>query len=115
MTIKLNIAKAFSPEPLGRHRKDGRKSGEAFREDILLPEITRAMEQGEILEVDLDGVELLSSSFSEEAFGGLVRERKLSADALAKTLKFVPTPSHFDPYIANIWLFIQKAQRERDS
>ena len=109
MTIKLNIAKEFSPVPLGRYRDDGKTSGEAFREDYLFPAIARAIEQEDKLEVDLEGMEVLSSSFSEEAFGGLVRVKKLPAEKLEQTLKFVPTPSHFDPYIANIWQYIRDA------
>ena len=112
MTIKLNIAKDFSPVPLGRYESDGDHSGEVFRKKHLLPGIQRAIKGNDILEVDLDGLEMLSSSFSEEAFGGLVRENGLSADVVEKTLRFVPRPSHFDPYIENILEYIRKAAKK---
>ena len=107
--MKLNIAKEFSPVPLGRYRADGDTNGEVFRDKYLFPQVTDAIAQGGVLEVDLDGLEMLSSSFSEEAFGGLVRVKGLSADVLEKTLRFVPSPSHFDPYIENIWEYIRQA------
>ena len=38
MTMYLNIAKEFTPIPIGRFRNSGDKSGQAFREDILYKE-----------------------------------------------------------------------------
>lgn len=112
MIIKLNIARDFSPVPLGRYESDGDHSGEVFRKKHLLPEIQRAIKGNDIVEVDLDGLDMLSSSFSEEAFGGLVREDGLSAGVLRNTLRFAPRASHFDPYIENIWEYIRKAEEE---
>ena len=109
MTLCINIAKEFSPVPIGRHRIDGDKSGEAFREDILYPKIRVAMEKQEILEIDFDGMYGLPSSFLEEAFGGLVREKKLNSDDILRTIKFRPKKSHFDLYIELIKEYIKKA------
>lgn len=66
--IKLST---FTDIPGGRLRASSFKSGEEFREDFLSPALR---EHGRIL-VDLDQIRGgIPASFSEEAFGGLVRE-----------------------------------------
>lgn len=65
----INIAREFSRFPAGRYIDDGPFSGAAFRDDYLKP----ALDQGEALVLELDGVRGYGSSFLEEAFGGLVR------------------------------------------
>lgn len=67
----INIARDFSRFPAGRFLSDGPFSGEAFRNQYLLP----VLRSGEaIVTIELDGVRGYGSSFLEEAFGGLVRE-----------------------------------------
>lgn len=63
------IAKDFSRSPSGRSLEDGPYSGQLFRDTILAP----ALREGPV-EVNLDGVLTLGSSFLDEAFGGLIRE-----------------------------------------
>ena len=99
MAFRINIAKDFSPVPIGRYREDGDKSGETFRDDILYPKIRAALDKQDILEVDFTDMSGLSSSFLEEAFGGLVRKHHLNPDEVLKTIKFLPEKSHFDLYI----------------
>lgn len=70
----IDIARDFSPTPLGRYRKQGRFSGEAFREDHLRPALARA----DLVRVDLDGATGLSTGFLDEAFAGLVRDGSLT-------------------------------------
>lgn len=65
----INIAKDFSRYPSGRVVSDGPNSGEKFREKFLIP----ALQKSETVVVILDGVRGYPSSFTEEAFGGLVR------------------------------------------
>lgn len=65
----INVAQDFSRYPAGRYVEDGPFSGAAFRDDILIP----ALQAGEHIHVELDGVRGYGSSFLEEAFGGLVR------------------------------------------
>lgn len=55
--------------------KNGKTSGEEFREKYLIP----ALESGENINVELDGTIGYGSSFLEEAFGGLVRRLNLSS------------------------------------
>lgn len=76
MTVQvtnINIASEFSPYPHGRTRRDGKFSGESFREEILAPAVRSAVANHGKVVVDLDGVKALGSSFGEEAFGGLLR------------------------------------------
>ncbi len=65
----ISIASHFSRYPGGRFRKDGPYSGEEFRDDLLIP----ALNKGESLVIEMDGVRGYGSSFLEEVFGGLVR------------------------------------------
>lgn len=69
--IVINIARDFGRYPAGRYLTDGPYSGQAFREKLLVPALSRG--KGAVL-VELDGARGLASSFLEEAFGGLVRE-----------------------------------------
>ena len=68
-TKVITVAKDFSPYPMGRLRKHGEFSGEAFREDVLVP----ALKKYNNIVVNFDGVAGVPSSFLEEAFGGLIR------------------------------------------
>ena len=109
MAFRINIAKDFSPVPIGRYRGDGDKSGETFRDDILYPKILAALDKQDILEVDFTDMSGLSSSFLEEAFGGLVRKHHLNPDEVLKTIKFLPEKSHFDLYIELTKEYIKEA------
>ena len=71
---EINIAIDYSKTPGGRYRKDGKYSGQDFREKILIPKYQLSIRQGEKLIINLDGGYGYGSSFLEEAFGGLVRE-----------------------------------------
>lgn len=79
---KINIASEFSVTPAGRYRTDGPHSGEAFRDDVLLP----ALNAYDSVTVDMNGTLGFGSSFLEEAFGGLVRVKKFSAEDLMRKL-----------------------------
>lgn len=81
----INVAKEFTRFPSGRFKRNGSTSGEAFREDHLEPKL----KEGETLTIELDGTIGYGSSFLEEAFGGLVRSLKLSAEDLKTKIKFV--------------------------
>lgn len=69
----ITIAKDFSKFPAGRFREDGKASGAAFRDDLLVAPLRKE----ERVLVVFDGVAGFGSSFLEEAFGGLVREHHL--------------------------------------
>ncbi|WP_446830176.1 STAS-like domain-containing protein [Candidatus Foliamicus sp.] len=69
---KISIAEVFSMYPAGRFRQDGKYNGTEFRDTHLVPRL-RDLTGSDRLEVSLDGVAGVGSSFLEEAFGGLVR------------------------------------------
>ena len=72
--IKISIAKDFSDTPGGRFAKEGKFSGEEFRNSVLKPKYLEAKAKGEKLEINLDGCFGYPSSFIDESFGGLARE-----------------------------------------
>jgi len=80
----INIAKDYTRYPSGRYRKNGRTSGEQFRQDFLETPI----KNGESIEIDFDGTIGYGSSFLEEAFGGLVRATKIPGKEILKRLQF---------------------------
>ena len=112
MALHINIAKDFSPVPMGRYKADGDKSGQVFREKLLLPKIQAALAKKEFLNIDFTGMYGVHSSFLEEAFGGLVRHHKLNPEDVLKTIVFLPEKSHFDLYIELAKEYIREAKPE---
>lgn len=72
----IKIAERFSDTPGGREISEGPFSGEQFRKDILSPMYQQVIDEGEKLVIDFDGCFGFATSFLEESFGGLVRERQ---------------------------------------
>lgn len=77
---EISVARKFSKFPAGRFLKDGPFSGEAFRDNFLVP----ALKAGKKVRIDLDGTAGFGSSFLEEAFGGLVRAGWRPAEILER-------------------------------
>lgn len=90
MTMRLNVAKDFTPVPIGRYRKDNKHSGQVFREDVLCPRLRRAIKGGDKLVVDFSEMVGVNPTFLEEAFGGLVRDNAFSAEEVLQALLFEP-------------------------
>lgn len=102
----ITVSEDFSKFPFGRSRKDGAHSGEAFRDDHLIPAL-KAYDQ---ITVVLDGTAGLGSSFLEESFGGLVRNG-YSSDLILKRINFV---SNDDPsYIEEIIGYLKEGNGAR--
>jgi hypothetical protein len=80
----INVSTDFTRFPSGRFKKNGSTSGEAFREQFL----EKPISDGQKIVVVLDGTVGYGSSFLEEAFGGLVRKLKVSADRVLSLLDF---------------------------
>jgi hypothetical protein len=76
MEIKdiLVIAVEFSPDPGAREEKDGANSGDLFLKNYLKPRFNKAVKEGYILKIDLDGVFGYPSSFISGSFGALSME-----------------------------------------
>lgn len=104
---KLKIAvREFSDTPAGRYRKDSPRSGEQFREELLIP----ALAEDAAVEVDLDGTLGFGSSFLEEAFGGLVR-KGFSGRDLHSRLK---VKSSVPMYLNRVWQYIDEEDKRRN-
>ena len=96
----INVARDFGTEPAGRFPTDGEYCGEAFREKLLWPALSRY----ERVVVEMDGTEGYGSSFLEEAFGGLVRIHGCTPSDLRTRLSLV---SHEDEsLLGEIWEYI---------
>ena len=108
MTEKIiDIALEFSPYPSGRKVRDGRYSGERFRTDFLVP----ALEKFDKVIVLLDGVSGYPSSFTDEAFGGLVRNRLFGKDTVLEKLEISYDDPVYKTYADEIELAIQEAHQ----
>ena len=93
----ISIAREFSITPGPRYKSEGDFSGELFRETILLPRFQEALASGSRLHIDLDGAEGYSTSFLEEAFGGLARCLRSSASVL----EVLDLTSSDEPYLVD--------------
>ncbi|WP_417415853.1 STAS-like domain-containing protein [Hoeflea sp.] len=111
--IKIDIAKDFSPYPVGRDENDSAVNGKKFRTEKLAPAVKSALEQDRIVVIILEGLESVGSSFLEEAFGGLVRNENFTASQLKSVLKFDYEWPGFKTPEEQIWEHILRAQREK--
>jgi hypothetical protein len=84
--LEINIAQEFTPTPGPRFIREGKFSGEQFREEVLKERFVQALQESAILNIDLDGGYGYAPSFLEEAFGGLARE--YGPAPVLKTLRF---------------------------
>lgn len=103
---KISIPLDFSPYPAGRFKSDSPSSGQAFREDFLVP----ALKKNEVVEVEFDGSMGYSSSFLEEAFGGLIRKEKFSKEFLHQKLllNYKEDPC----LVEEVWQYINEASEQ---
>ncbi|MDD9883169.1 MAG: STAS-like domain-containing protein [Gammaproteobacteria bacterium] len=106
--ITISIARNFSKYPAGRYRTDGKASGEAFRDDHLVP----ALRKGDIVSVVFDDVAGCGSSFLDEAFGGLVRSAGMDKAFLDAHLKLVTNDSGLDDFVRLTQRYIEQAAEE---
>ena len=82
LKLDIDIGRDFTRFPAGRYITDGNFSGEKFRDQVLLPALTKYHE----VRVFLDGTMGYGSSFLEEAFGGLIRRGLNKQDVLRRLL-----------------------------
>lgn len=103
MTEKtIKIAEEFTRFPGGRVRTDGPYSGEAFREDYLIP----ALNDYDKVTVKIDGVMGYGSSFLEECYGGLTRSG-FKLEQLKEKLSLVYEDEAYEMYAKEIWEYIE--------
>jgi len=107
---EFKVSKEFTPTPGPRFIDEGEFSGELLRKNYLLPLIGEAIKNGVKLKVDLDGTHGYLTSFLEEAFGGLIREDRISFHDLKKYLEIISTE---EPYLKeDIDEYLQEAHDE---
>lgn len=108
MTHKtISIAEEYSKTPAGRYYTDGSYTGERFRNELLYP----ALVENDEVEINLDNTLGYGSSFLEEAFGGLIREKGMSINELQTKLKIT---SSRKLYFNRIWQYLNDAQSEQN-
>ena len=109
MTV-INIAQEFSSRPIGRYDPaDGKYSGERFRKKFLVPALKQSTEK---IKIDLDGLKMLTSSFMEEAFGGLIRREGFNSEEILERLEFNYSDPFDDNYVTEIINDIKEARLE---
>ena len=112
LDMKIDIAKDFSEYPAGRTLVDGPDSGERFRTDFLVPALNKASLSGETVVLQIDGVRTFGSSFLEEAFGGLIRNKLFERKDIEKYLKITYDRESFEFYKDLIIKYLNDAQKE---
>lgn len=92
--IIVSVAKDFSKTPGSRYKKEGKFSGEEFRQNILDEKFKQALDKGKKIVINLDGTFGYGTSFLEEAFGGLARKYRKS-----NILEYMEFISEEEPYL----------------
>ncbi|MGY2215727.1 STAS-like domain-containing protein [Pseudomonas sp. SDO558_S425] len=100
--ITLVVSK-YTDMPIGRNELDGPKNGKDYREKYLLP----ALKEYQVVKVDFNGTLGTTPSFLEELFGGVVRERHLTA---AELISRVPVIYKFESVKNNVVKYITEAE-----
>ena len=108
--VELIIAKDFSKTPAGRSAAaHGKHSGETFREELLWPKLSEAITSSSVLVVVLDGTAGYPASFLDEAFGGLIRNRRCSKEDVKKHLIIKVNNPAYEAYKKLIDRYINEA------
>lgn len=85
--MEIIIFKDFTDAPGPRFIKQGKFSGEEFRENLLVPKFKAAISENKKLTINFDGTFGYPTSFLEEAFGGL--KEQFDKSLILKTLNFI--------------------------
>lgn len=111
----LHVADDFSRYLGGRYEDDGEFSGEEFRRKVLVPAVDRALASREKLVILFDGVAGIPTSFLEEAFGGLVREKSaVPVDTLLDLVSIeAPQTPALWPFTRLAAQFMREAGKDR--
>lgn len=104
--FEIDVAERFSDMPYGRSEKDSVWNGRKFREEVLLPELKKH----EYIEVNLNNTLTCGSSFTDEAFAGLVMYEGFSP---SEVLRRVIIKYRFKSIVNNIRRYIQEAKPEK--
>lgn len=108
--VKIKISRDFSPTPGPRYIAEGNNSGELFRQEVLYPIFSKALEDGNKIEVNLDGTAGYGTSFLEEAFGGLIRIHGFTHEDITSNITII---SEEEDYLKDdIFQYLQDAKEE---
>jgi hypothetical protein len=113
MVIEMQIilAEAFSRYPAGRSPKDGPDNGIRFRQEFLVPALTKALQDPDgKVQVVLDGVRSFGSSFLEEAFGGLIRAEGFKRSDVERLIEIIAERPVYQTYKRLIQRYIREAK-----
>lgn len=103
----IKVSSDFSPTPGARVYADGDDSGQEFYEKCLKAAFQAAIDDHEILVVDLDDTEGYATSFLDEAFVRLVRD--FGKDVVLKHIEII---SNEEPdWIEEINSYINEAEQ----
>ncbi|HTE01655.1 MAG TPA: STAS-like domain-containing protein [Mucilaginibacter sp.] len=109
-TLKVKIARDFTPTPGPRYIKEGKWSGEQFRTEKFYNIFNDAIQSNKNIIVDLDGTLGYGTSFLEEIFGGLIREHHLDYNQIVNRLQIISTE---EPYLKDdILAYLKDAHEE---
>ena len=86
--MRYNISQELTTTPGGRSKASGPHSAEELSE-ILMPKIQKAWEQGELLEVEMDGVMGYADSFLDEICSILPFGNQDDLNIIQKTMRFI--------------------------
>ena len=101
----ISIANDFSRYPAGRYISDGRYSAERFLRDHVLP----ALEKYDHLTINIDEVRGYPGTFTEETYGGLVRNHGYTAEDLEQRLTIEYSEEPWKEYHDEAWRCIHAA------
>lgn len=83
--VIIDVGNEFSDMPFGRDEKDGEDNGLRFRRELLLKKLA----EYEYVVIDLTNVLGCPSSFSDEAFAGLVIYEGFTKEDVLRRLSFI--------------------------
>jgi hypothetical protein len=106
----IRIADRFSRYPGGRYKGKSEFSGQEFRENILVPALSRVGKDYDKLIVELSGTAGYAMSFLEEAFGGLVRVHGYRPSELQAQLELRASDPRDTYFLQKALTFIKEAR-----
>ena len=107
--VHISIATDFSPTPAGRYPGDGKENAVAFRTGHLLPHL----QKGRCIRINFDGIAGASSTWLDEAFGGLIREDGFTLPFLRNHLCLTTTDDALLPVLQMANVFMSEAEEGR--
>ena len=91
----IKFVDVFTDTPGVRYRKDGKFSGEEFRDEILIPCLIRCISLNEKLYLDLDGAYGYPPGFIDEVFGGLIRMNLFKTRTIKEKLVIISDEAEY--------------------